>query len=214
VADSKVTDLTAASALDGTELLPIVQAAASKKASVDQIITAIGGRENNNAAITTPAAGFAADAYVAGSNCLIPNGKLQAKTIYRFRCRVSKTGAGIATPILIVRIGTAGTVADNARITFTLSAGTAVIDEGVIEIWVTFQSVGGGTAAVIEGTCELRHRLPTTGLISAGANESKEVASAGFDSTVANSIIGISLNAGSAALWTVSNVQARIDNLA
>jgi hypothetical protein len=75
--------------------------------------------------------------------------------------------------------------------------------------------VGAGTSAVLEGTCELRkNTITAAGLVgTAVANISIETTSAGFNSTVASSIIGVSLNGGTSAAWTVSNVQARLDNL-
>lgn len=39
MADKKISQLTAASALDGTEQLPVVQSASTKKATVSQILT-------------------------------------------------------------------------------------------------------------------------------------------------------------------------------
>lgn len=216
MADTKVSALSAASALDGTEVFPVVQSATSKKATIDQVSTYLGGRELDNAAVTTPAAGFAADTYVVGSSCAIPDGKLQAKTKYRFQCRVSKTAAGTATPILTVRIGTAGSTADTGLLTFTFAAGSAAADTGMFEIFVTFQTVGSGTSAVIEGVCELRkNTITAAGIVAtAVANISLEVTSAGFNSTVSGSIIGVSINGGTSAAWTVQNVQARLDNLA
>jgi hypothetical protein len=216
VADSKVSDLTAASALDGTELVPVVQAAASKKATIDQIVTMLGGREADNAAIVTPAAGFAADTYLVGSAVAIPNGKLKAGTKYRLQFHVTKTAAGSAAPVVILRIGTLGTTGDSAKLTFTFAAGTAAIDSGIFELTITFNSVGSGTSAVVEGVCELRkNTITAAGLVAtAVANITvAPAASAGFDSTVSGLIIGASYNGGAAAVHTVRNVWARLDNL-
>jgi hypothetical protein len=142
MADTKISALTAAGALDGTEKLAVVQSSTSKYATVDQIITAAGGDEVSNAATSTPAAGFAADTYVVGSSLLIPDNKLQAKTIYRCRFRVSKTAAGTAAPTVNIRFGTAGTTSDASLCLFTFAAGTAAVDSGVFEIWGTFNSGG------------------------------------------------------------------------
>jgi hypothetical protein len=215
MADTKVSALAAASALTGAELVPVVQSATSKVATVDQIITAAGGDEASNAATTTPGAGFATDTYLVGSACAIPDAKLKAGTIYRCRWRVSKTAAGTAAPTVTVRIGTLGTTADAARLTFTYAAGTAAADTGIFEVAVTFFTVGTGTTATVEGTCELRkNTITAAGLVGqAVANISLEALSSGFDSTPSGSIIGISLNGGTSAAWTVQNVQSRLDNL-
>jgi len=216
MSDTKVSALTAASALTGTEQVPVVQGGTSKAATIDQIITAAGGDEANNAATSTPAAGFASDTYLAGSGIDIPDGKVQAKTFYKCKFRVSKTAAGTATPIVTVRIGTAGTTADaTATIAFTFAAGSAAADTGIFELSVVFQSVGSGTSAVIEGVCELRKNTITAAGIVATAvgNISLEGSSSGFNSTTSGLKIGVSVNGGTAAAWTITNVHSRLDNL-
>jgi predicted ester cyclase len=47
-----------------------------------------------------------------------------------------------------------------------------------------------------------------------GVSESEVATSGGFESTVSNSIIGISVNGGASAAWTVQIVQAELINLA
>src|SRR6184192_1030746 len=72
-----------------------------------------------NASVAAVSAGYAADTYVAGSSIVIAAGDWKVKGIYRCRFDMTKTAAGLATPIITVRIGTAGTTADAAIITFT-----------------------------------------------------------------------------------------------
>ena len=115
-------------------------------------------------------------------------------------------------PIINVRIGTAGTTADTSRGTLTHSAQTAVIDEGTFEIFVTFRSVGSGTSAVIQSLSRLSHRLSVTGL-GTGVSEPEIATSAGFNSTTSGLIIGLSVNGGTSASWTVNLVQAELNNL-
>lgn len=169
-------------------------------------------RAVHNASVSTPAAGFAADTYLAGSAVAIPNGLLKATSKYRCRFSVTKTAAGVAVPVIQVRFGTAGSVADTARCTLTFAAQTAVIDEGLFEIEVILRTVGAGTAAVMQAVGKLAHRLSITGL-SADVSGVKFSTSAGFDSTVANSIIGLSVNGGAAAAWTIALVSAELVNL-
>jgi len=169
-------------------------------------------RSVHNASVSTPAAGFAADTYLVGSSCAIPSGLLQAKAKYRCRFNVVKTAAGVATPIINVRFGTAGSVADASRGTLTFSAQTAVVDEGVFEVECVFRTVGSGTVAVVQTVGQLRHRLSITGL-GVGTSEPEIATSAGFDSTVANSIIGLSVNGGALAAWTIAIVSAELVNL-
>lgn len=167
-------------------------------------------RAAHNASVSTPAAGFAADTYLAGSGVAVPAGLLKATSKYRCRFSVTKTAAGVATPIVNVRFGTAGSVADAARCTLTFALQTAVIDEGVFEIEVIFRTVGAAAVAQALGT--LMHRLSITGL-STDVTGVKLSTSAAFDSAVANSIIGLSVNGGTAAAWTIAVVSAELVNL-
>jgi len=152
-------------------------------------------------------AGFATDTYVTGSAIAIPSGYPLAGTRYTCRITASKTAAGTATPIVQVRIGTAGSTADTSRCSFTFSAGTAATDVGEFEVTAIFRSVGSGTAAVLQGHCGLKSQ-PTTGFSS--LLKGVQTTSSGFDSTVANSIIGVSVNGGTSAAWTVQQVDAQL----
>ena len=162
--------------------------------------------------MSTPAAGFAADTYLVGSSVPVPLGLLKATSKYRCRFTVTKTAAGVATPIVTVRFGTAGSTADAARCTLTFAAQTAAVDEGMFEVEVVFRTVGAGTTAVLQAVGVLFHRLSITGL-SVDVTGVKFSTSAGFDSTVAASIIGLSVNGGASAAWTVAVVSAELVGL-
>jgi hypothetical protein len=169
-------------------------------------------RAAHNASVSTPAAGFAVDTYLAGSGVAIPAGLLKATSKYRCRFTVTKTAAGTAAPIISVRFGTVGSIADAARCTLTFALQTAAIDEGVFDVEVVFRTVGAGTTAVLQAVGTLAHRLSVTGL-SVDVTGVKFSTSAGFDSTVAGSIIGLSVNGGLSAAWTVAVVSAELVNL-
>jgi hypothetical protein len=224
MADAKVSALTALSGVniaDG-DLFPMVDlsdttmaaSGTDKSTTANDIATAVKARALVAAAsVSTPGAGFAADTYLAGSGLLIPNNHLQAQTIYKCRFDVSKTGAGVATPILNLRIGTAGSTADTSRGTHTFPAQTAVVDQGMFELWAAFRTVGSGTAAVVQSRARLTHALSITGL-STSVTPITVATSGGFDSTVAASIIGVSLNGGTSAAFTITLVEAELINLA
>jgi hypothetical protein len=165
-----------------------------------------------NQSVAQQGAGFATDTYLTGSNITIPNSSIKAGSRYKLIFDVSKSAAGTATPIITIRLGTNGTTADTARLTFTFLAQTAVADIGTFEVWVTFRTVGSGTTAVIQGTAQVRHRLQITGLQNL-VSTTLQVTSGGFDSTVSNLIIGASVNGGTSAAWTVQMVQAELTNL-
>ena len=165
-----------------------------------------------NAAVAQVSGAYAVDTYLAGSGISVPAGNFRAGCQYACIFDMVKTGAGTATPIVYVRIGTAGTTADTARLTFTFGAGTAVIDTAVFEVLVSFYSVGSGTSAVVQGVVRARHNLATTGMFN---NASSWIitlaASGGFDSSAATKI-GVSFNGGTSFSGTNNLVHARLHN--
>jgi len=170
-------------------------------------------RQAVNQSLSAQGPGFASDTYLAGSNVSVPATGLKAGTRYRLVFDVSKTAAGVAAPVITLRFGTAGTVADAALVGLTLPAQTAVADVGRFAVDVTFRSVGSGTSAVVQAMASLIHGLAATGLSTSSAPVQIGTSS-GFNSTPANSIIGASINGGASAAWTVSIVQATLENLA
>jgi hypothetical protein len=215
MADAKLSTWPTAGALADTDVLPIINGAASAKVTLNTLTAYFeqrGRQTNANVAQQTFAA---TDAYVTGSDVLIPNARVQAKTMYRARMEITKTSTtgSVSTPIVSIRIGTAGTTADTARATLTFAAQTAVADTGFLEIFVTFRTVGSGTTAVISATGILDHVLAATGLSTANVSVAKAV-SAGFDSTVSNLRIGWSFNGGTSFAGTTNMVQAELFNLA
>lgn len=196
----------------GDETTGTIKSKLSMSTEGSTLVTRVQPTPLYNQSVAQQGAGFATDTYLTGSSISIPNSSLKIGTRYRLIFDVSKTAAGTATPIITIRIGTAGTTADTARLTFTFLAQTAVADIGTFEFWVTFRTVGSGTSAVIQGTGQVRHRLQITGLQNL-VSTTLQVTSAGFDSTVSNLIIGASVNAGASAAWTVQMVQAELNNL-
>jgi hypothetical protein len=163
-----------------------------------------------NKSVAQQGAGFATDTYLTGSDLKFPTGYPQIGTAYILTFDVSKTAAGTATPIITVRLGTAGTTADTARCTFTFSAGTGATDVAAVTVTCVFRAVGSGTSAVLQGRAQSDSQ-PTTGfssLIKAVQNTS-----GGFDSTVAGLIIGASYNGGTSAAHTVQLVTAELKQL-
>jgi hypothetical protein len=164
------------------------------------------------AATTSTIASHSADTYYLGMSCTASGTtRLQAGSMFRWKFRTNKT-AGTATPTYIIRYGTAGTTADTARVTLTGAAQTAVADEGWVEIDAAFRTVGA--SATIVANHALFHRLGTTGLSVTAANVfMTPVVSGTFDSGVANSIIGLSVNPGASGAWVTDLVTLDASNL-
>ncbi len=151
--------------------------------------------------------GFAADQYLVGSNLAVPPHKLQVGTSFTWIFDVTKTGAGVATPIIQIRVGTAGSVADTSRVTFTLPAQTAVADVGLFIITAVIRNIGA--SGVMVGVLNMTHNVPAgiTGL-STSISPNIVTVSGAFDTTVANLIVGLSVNGGASAAWTTQMVQS------
>lgn len=162
---------------------------------------------NFSTALQSPAA--ATLTYITGSALAIPVAKLKIGSMLRWRFNMTKTGAGVAASTIDVRFGTLGTTGDTARLTFTKPAGTAVIDEGWVEITCTVRSIGA--AGVVVGEFTMIHNLAATGhmvIPCACVN----IISAGFDTTVANLIAGLTITTGAADAITIQMVQAELLN--
>lgn len=171
---------------------------------------------SSNAAIAAQGAGFSSDTFVTNSDLLIPSFSLQAKGFICWRISASKTGAGTAQPVYTIRTGTLRTTSDTSRLVLTGPLQTAVADIGTLNVLVTVRSVGGGSAAVLQGTAWWDHRGTAANTTTSGtgfANDSTghvEATSAGFDSSGlgAGSYISLTINGGASASWTLTQVIA------
>ncbi len=158
--------------------------------------------------------GFASDTYLTGSSLLLPSGIIRAGTQIKWVFDMTKTAAGTAALAINIRFGINGAVADTSRCALAFAVGTADADTGLFEVIATFRAVGSGTSAVIQGITKCAHHLAATGLISTGASGIGIVKTTGggFDSTVASSYIGLSVNGGADFAGTNELVQAEIKN--
>lgn len=157
---------------------------------------------SRNFSTSSQGAGFASDTYITNSGLLIPSFGMQAGQTYRWYITWSKTAAGVATPILQVRIGSAQTTADTSRSTMTGQAATAAVSGGIMiaECFVRSVSASGqlvcafGFASGILGPGGGIDNVPST-----------------FDNSALSGLyVGLSLNAGTSAAWTLTSVRAEL----
>ena len=167
---------------------------------------------SKNAAIAAQTVN-AADTYLTNSDLLIPSWGIQAKGTFLFTISASKTGAGTATPIYNIRIGSGRTTSDTARLTLTGPAQTAIADIGTLYVLVTVRAAGG--SAVLQGTAWWAHRGTAANTTTSGtgfANDTTghvEGTSASFDASAINGLyLGLSVNSGASGVWTVTQVIA------
>jgi hypothetical protein len=150
-----------------------------------------------------------ADTYVTDSGLLVPSFGLQTRTLVRWWLSLSKTAAGVVAPVWNIRIGTLGTTGDAARWTHTGVAQTAVAETGSYVLTATIRNAGA--AATIAGSlqCVRTGGAAATGLASVPV---AQVTSAAFDSSfAAGQIIGLSINAGAASAWTITQCHVDMD---
>lgn len=154
----------------------------------------------------------AADTYVTGSNLAVPTGlSLQVGTMFKWKMYITKTAAGVAAPVWRVRVGTAGTTGDTAQLTFTqVAAQTAAVDAAMVEICAILRNVGA--AGVLAGGLTMNHVLAATGFSTLTENV-QQVTSAGFVTTTAGLIVGLSVDPGAAGVWTIQHVRAEMLNI-
>lgn len=158
---------------------------------------------SRNYSTASQGAGFAADTYVTNSGILIPSFGMQAGQWYRWTISVSKTAAGIAAAVVTVRIGTNQSTADTSRLALTATvAQTAAVAEGLIIVSVGVRSVSA--TGVIAGGFGVAANGP-------GLGGGKDGVSSAFDnSALAGNYVGLSINGGASAAWTITNVQAEL----
>lgn len=198
------------------EAAPAAPAAGKSMVLVDQttkrLVTVddaggIRGLLSRNFSIASQGAGFAADTYVTNSGLLIPSIGLQAGFLFRWLINASKTAAGVAAPIYTLRLGPNQSVADTALMTLTPAVQTAVADNGTLLLTALLRNVG---AAGVLAACAAWAKTQAG---TAGLGGSIDGVSAGFDTTGrAGLYLGLSINAGTAAAWTLTAVAGDLNN--
>src|SRR5580765_1161909 len=111
---------------------------------------------NYSAAAQTPAA--ATRTYLTGSQIVVPTGKLQIGTIIEWVFNMTKTAAGTASSTIDIAIGTAGTTADTARLSFTKPAGTAAADEALCRLRMIVRGPLSASG-IVAGDFQMTHNL-------------------------------------------------------
>lgn len=147
------------------------------------------------------------DVYLAGSGITFTAGSLTAGTTYTCITNIGKT-AGTGTIVATLRIGTAGTTADPAIVTFTMAAaGTSAADNGRFEFLCNFRVVGA--SAVVAGVCNVQKNLTSTGLINSSTQviSGSQIVSSTFNSSTPTKI-GMSFNGSTAFSGSADIVQA------
>lgn len=150
----------------------------------------------------------AARTYITGSKLTVPTGGLVAGAKLTWRFNIAKTGAGSATSTFDICFGTAGTTSDTARVSFTKPVGTAVADEGFVEIEAIVRSVSA--TGVVIGEFTLLHNLAATGHATIPVVV-VHTASSAFDNTGEGLFVGVCLTSGASDVITIEQVSAELE---
>lgn len=165
------------------------------------------GVVNFSTAAQTPAA--ATRVYIIGSNVVFPVGALQVGTLMRWTFNMTKTAFGSATSTFDIALGTLGTTADTARVSFTKPAGTAAIDEAQVVISMVCRGPVGASGVCV-GVFAMQHNLAATGHATIPSVNVVTVSSA-FDITTPTNV-GVCITSGAADAITIQSVIAEAWN--
>jgi hypothetical protein len=180
----------------------------SKMVTLRNDVKPVSVGEVRNASTSTQAY-TTAEIYLAGSALTVPSHLMQTGATFRWTVVLTKT-AGTGALVWIIRVGTAGTTADTARVTFTqASAPTSVTDTAFVDVVAVLRNTGA--AGVLAAGLRLNHVLAITGFSQLGTNV-QQVTSAGFDTTVANTIVGLTFNHQTAGAGNIEVVSAALEN--
>jgi hypothetical protein len=205
MADTKVSALTAATAALATMEIPVNDAGVSKKVTVQQLMDLEGDSVGPPGATADQAIAAATLTLVAGSVITIPAAKLRAGSILKWRIVLAKAAVGVASRNVFVRLGTAGTTADTAVLTFASPVPTAAADEGYMDIQVTVRAAT--STATLQGMLVLMHNGNTVGLATVPVVVQRAVSGA-VDVTVASLKASISITTGASETLTIYQVLA------
>jgi len=122
--------------------------------------------------------------------------------VFRWWITLSKTAAGTAATVVTVRTGANQSTADTSRLALTSStAQTAAVAEGIIMVTAVVRSVSA--TGVVAGGFGVAAPV--------GLGGGKDVVSGTFDNTAMQGLyMGLSINGGASAAWTITTVQGEI----
>lgn len=193
-----------------TEVLPGVMTNIAPISQGPQV-SAPGGGNIRNFAIAQLAPAATVRTLLVGAALTLPYPGFRRGARLRWRFNMAKTAAGTATSLFEVLVGTLGTLADTARLSFTKPAGTAAADEAWCEInvYVRTRSL---TVGVLVGTFTMGHNLAATGH-AVIPYVAVTVVSGNFDTITFPQTVSLAITTGAADAITIEQLEAEAFNL-
>jgi hypothetical protein len=161
-----------------------------------------------NYSVTQQAPAAATRTYLTGSAIAVPESGLKVGSRFSWVFNMAKTAAGTAASTIDVAVGTAGTTADTARVSFTKPAGTAAADEGRVTVDVVVRTLNATTGKFV-GEFTLVHNLAATGHATIPTVAVSTV-SGSFDTTLSGMIVGLCLTSGASDAITIEYMSAEL----
>jgi len=141
--------------------------------------------------------GFSSDTYLTGSDITLPSYGMVVGQLYQWQVGIEKTAAGTAAIVCTVRLGSAGTTADTSRAALTQTvaqAATAAAEVLLVTVLVRTVSASGVLVA-------------SMGFTGSVFGDGDRIVSSTFDNTaVGGQKLGLSLNGGASASYTIDSV--------
>lgn len=195
--DTKISALTAVTTPAAGDEFAVNQAGTSKKMTLTQVRGRRGG--DFSTAAQSPTAN--SDTYITNSGILIPAEGLAVGDHFQWWIGVTKTAAGTGTPVWTFRIGTARTTTDTSRLAITSTAQVATASGTLVVVDLLVRAVSA-TVGVIVGSIN-------TGAASFGIGGNAVSATFANNALAAN-YVGLSINTGAAAAWTINSVYGEL----
>lgn len=187
-----------------------VDSTAKKLCQLDDTGRVIGWLARNDAT-ASQGAGFAADTYVTNSGLLIPSFGMKAGMLARWTISLSKTAAGVAQAVVNIRLGSGQATTDTARLTLTQAAAeaqSALAASAILTVFCTVRNVGA-SGVIAGGFGFTQTYQAVAGNLAFGGGQ--DGVGAGFDNTaVQGQFLGLSINGGAAAAWTITACAAEL----
>jgi len=156
--------------------------------------------------------------YIAGSNlkvpaAMTPGSGIRVGTTYTWQVGMTKNAAGTAAFNIRIYLGVGGAITDTALVTQSIGTSTAVADNMLMTVQVSWTAIGAGTGAIYWSIVPSNKAPTATGFgVASGTIPSGTVGS--LTSTTAGLIMGLGfMQTTGTPLITVPQVIANISNL-
>ena len=187
-----------------------VDSTTKKLSQIDDTGRVIGFLSRNDAT-ASQGAGFASDTYVTNSGLLIPSFGMKAGMLARWTISLSKTAAGTAQAAVNVRLGAGQSTSDTAILTLTQAAAeaqSALVASAVMTVFIGVRNVGA--SGVVAGAFGFTQSYQATAGNLAFGGGIDAVSSTFNNTAVSGQYLGLSINGGASAAWTITHVAAEL----